>query len=72
MYSRIVFTWSSVGGSSVMLSSNGSRALAGVEFVASLAAWLALAEAVLRRLTIRVEAGELALWKRVTMSRVLC
>lgn len=70
-YSSIVSTWSAVGGSSVTLRSKGSRVTVGPEEGASLAAWLALADACLRRLTMRVEAGELALWKRVMMSRVL-
>lgn len=70
-YSSIVSTWSAVGGSSVTLRSKGSRVTVGPEAGASLAAWVALVEACLRRLTMRVEAGELALWKRVMMSRVL-
>lgn len=37
----------------------------------SVAASDALAEACFRRVATRVEAGELALWKRVTMSLVL-
>lgn len=80
-YSSIVSTWSAVGGSSVTLRSKGSRVTGAAEEVGaesgaptegdSLAAWLALVEACLRRLTMRVEAGEFALWKSVMMSRVL-
>lgn len=36
-------------------------------------AWAAaLADSAFKREAIRIEAGELALWKRVTMSLVLC
>lgn len=75
-YSRMVLTWSVVGGSSVMLSSNSAR-FGEVWWLWSLA-WScvagfdALAETCLRRVAILCEAGELALWKTVMMSRGLC
>lgn len=74
-YSRMVCTWSVVGGSSVMFSSNSGR-WGGVWDEWSLA-WssvacsAAFAEACFKRVATRVEAGELALWKRVMMSLVL-
>lgn len=66
-YCKIVCTWSRVGASSVMFSSNGSR-----RALASLTALVwALVDACFSRLETRTEAGELALWKSVIMSRVL-
>lgn len=65
-YSSIVWTWSVVGGSSVMLSSNGSRVALAWLLSLSLA-WsvvgpaCAFADSCLSRLATRVEAGELAL-----------
>lgn len=38
----------------------------------SVACSVAFADTCLRRVATRTEAGELALWKRVTMSLVLC
>lgn len=80
-YPSIVSTWSAVGDFSQMSRSKGSRATGAAAEVgdaagapvegASLAAWEALVAACLRRLMARVEAGVLALWKRVIMSRVL-
>lgn len=52
-----------------MLSSNWSREL---DESLLLAPAVALAEASLRRVATLSEAGELALWKTVIMSRVLC
>lgn len=74
-YSKMVCSWSVVGGFSVISSSNSARE-GGVWEEWSLA-WSsvavadALAEACFRRVATRVEAGELALWKRVTISLVL-
>lgn len=76
-YSRIVLTWSAVGGFSVTSSSNSSGRLACVCAVWSLA-WSSvapaaeLADTCLSRLATLCEAGEPALEKRVMMSRVLC
>lgn len=69
----MVSTWSPVGGFSVMSRSKGSRGGGAEAEVAgaSLAAWVALVAPCLRRLMRRGDAGALALWKRVTMSRVL-
>jgi len=67
-YSRMVASWSDVGGSSVTSSWNSERwmgprpAWSAVEFSA------AAAETCFRRVATRAEAGELALWKRVMMS----
>ncbi|KAJ0166375.1 hypothetical protein CTA2_7525 [Colletotrichum tanaceti] len=77
-YSRMVLTWSAVGGSSVMLSSNSARDFWGFVWTLWSLAWssvapaAALADTCLRMLAALTEAGEPALWKRVTMSRVLC
>lgn len=74
-YSRMVWTWSGVGGSSVMFSSNSARA--GCVWAEWSLAWssvavsVALADACFRREAIRTDSGALALWKRVTMSLVL-
>ena len=77
-YSRMVWSWSVVGGSSVMFRSNSSRwrlgCVCGVWSLAwsSVADSVALALTCLRRVAALTEPGELALWKRVTMSFVLC
>lgn len=75
-YSRMLLSWSSVGGASVTSSSNSARC----GFVwcewsltwSSVACSEALADVCFRRVLTRREAGELALWKRVITSRVLC
>lgn len=64
-YSKMVWSWSDVGGSSVMFSSNSARsgAVCAEWSLAwsSVACWVALADACLRREATRTEAGELAL-----------
>lgn len=71
-YSRMVWSWSAVGGSSVTLSSNSARW--GVVWAEWSLAWssvacsVALALACFSTVATRTEAGELALWKRVMMS----
>jgi hypothetical protein len=77
-YSSIVLSWSTVGGASVILSSNGSSRTFVAACSSPLLAWSivldddALAFTCRRRLATRVEAGEPALLKSVIMSRVLC
>lgn len=75
-YSRIVLSWSAVGCSSVTLSSNSCRSMLLWEewslAWSSVAVSLALAETCFRRVATLVDAGELALWNKVTMSRGLC
>lgn len=75
-YSRMLLSWSEVGGSSVMSSSNVWR------FAFDWAVWslawssvacsVAVADACFRRLWTRTEAARLGLWNRVTTSRDLC
>lgn len=65
-----------MGGSSVMFSSNSAREESDCAVWSlawsSVACSVALADACFRSEATRTEAGELALWKRVTMSLVLC
>ena len=76
-YSRMVVSWPVVGGSSVMLSSNSCCRVFFVWVVWSLA-WssvavsVAVADNCFRSVATLVDAGELALWNKVTMSRGLC